>query len=108
MLAVFMPCFAPLSAAASHSHFTAAPEEAGMELLEKLLTGLSDIWSMVSHEPILFSLLAIAIFLVGFGIAFWYYWTGVRILRALHGCKSSELRAMSKRRHDWLHCCNRK
>jgi hypothetical protein len=64
-----------------------------MELLEKLLKKLSDVWVTVDSEPVAFSLLAIAIFLLGFGIGFWYYWTEVRILRALHGVQEQRIKS---------------
>jgi len=63
-----------------------------MELVEKLLKKLSDVWVTVSYEPVAFSLLAMAMFVLGFGIAFWYYWTEVRILRALHGAQEQRIK----------------
>ena len=54
-----------------------------MELVEQLLNGLPEVWSAVNHAPMAFYLLGIAIFLLGYAIAFWYYWREVRVLKAL-------------------------
>ena len=54
-----------------------------MELVEKLLNGLSEVWPAVNRAPVTFSLLVIAIFLLGYAIACWYYWRELRVLRAL-------------------------
>jgi hypothetical protein len=64
-----------------------------MELFETLLKKLSDVWITVGYEPLAFSVLAIAIFLLGFGIALWYYWREVRILRALHGVQEQRIKS---------------
>jgi hypothetical protein len=54
-----------------------------MELLVQLVERLSEVWRAVNHAPMPFSLLGITIFLVGYGIARWYYRREVRVLSAL-------------------------
>ena len=63
-----------------------------MELVEKLINRLSEVWPVVSRDPMPFAVLGIAIFLLGFAIAFWYYRREVRVLRVLHGLLEERIR----------------
>ena len=52
-----------------------------MQLIEKLLNGLSEVWPAVNHAPMAFSLLGIAIFLLGFAIACLYLYLDLEMIR---------------------------
>jgi hypothetical protein len=54
-----------------------------MELLVQLVERFSEVWRAVNHAPMPFSALGITIFLIGYGIARWYYRREVRVLSAL-------------------------
>ena len=54
-----------------------------MELLVQLVERLSVVWRAVNHAPMPIFLLGITLFLVGYGIARWYYRREVRVLSAL-------------------------
>ena len=54
-----------------------------MDLLVQLVERVSEVWRAVNHAPTPFSLLGITIFLIGYGIARWYYRREVCVLSAL-------------------------
>jgi len=54
-----------------------------MELLVQLVERFSEVWRAVNHAPMPFSAVGITIFLIGYGIARWYYRREVRVLSAL-------------------------
>jgi len=54
-----------------------------MELLVQLVERFSEVWRAVNHAPMPFSAVGITIFLIGYGIAHWYYRREVRVLSAL-------------------------
>jgi hypothetical protein len=56
-----------------------------MELNEKLINSLSDVWSAISRDSTPFSIFGIVIFFLGLAAGFWCYRKEVRVLRALHG-----------------------
>ena len=56
-----------------------------MELVEKLLNGLSEVWPAV-----------IAIFLLGYAIACWYYWRELRVLRALGAVMEQRIKSLEQ------------
>ena len=54
-----------------------------MELLVQLVERFSEVWRAVNHAPMPFSAVGITIFLIGYGMARWYYRREVRVLSAL-------------------------
>ena len=51
--------------------------------LKSVIEVLSEVWLAVNHAPVPLSLLGIAIFLLGYAIACWYYRRELRVLTAL-------------------------